>query len=269
MPAATTTTLAEAIARNIAARRRASTDVLTGEPLSQAGLARDMAVTVGLPFTQSTVAAIETGRRHVSAVELVALSMVLRAPISALLDPGDASAVEISDGTYWRPDNLRRVARGDVDDLDEDTGFGTSPQGDEMMRDAFRMIAVLGPVAERQLAEFEERWGLDPSSMSARQHRSIAYADGEVEREATVRIRRACRRLPRFEPREVAGAAWKLWKRSYAEERDRRLDAQAAPDASDRTRVALRGHVVRQLDRELLDEMIRVLGTVERKKRRS
>lgn len=50
---------------------------------------------------------------------------------------------------------------------------------------------------------------------------------------------------------EVARAAWMLWRRSLAEERDARLQV-LAPDASDaRTVQALRGHITRALLKEL------------------
>jgi hypothetical protein len=54
----------------------------------------------------------------------------------------------------------------------------------------------------------------------------------------------------------MSGARWcrtgprparERWGRSLTEERDRRVAAQASPDATPRTRQAVRGHVTREL----------------------
>jgi hypothetical protein len=72
-----------------------------------------------------------------------------------------------------------------------------------------------------------------------------AHADKLADAE-----QKAARRLRTF-PLAVAVAARRRWRRSFTEERDHRVTAQAQPDATPRTLQALRGHVTRAL----LDEL--------------
>jgi transcriptional regulator with XRE-family HTH domain len=80
--------------------------------LSQIDVA-DLARTAGLTWTQETVARVETGRRDVSAGELVALGLALAVPPGDLLDPGGVR-VRLGRSAAWLPGALvRRWADGD------------------------------------------------------------------------------------------------------------------------------------------------------------
>lgn len=221
---------------------------------------------VGVPWTQSTVALIETGRRQVTAVELVALSAVLRTPIASLLAPGADQVVAVGDAT-WTAAFLRRIASGDVENLDDEPREGTYDHPPEIA-DTLRRLKQIAPVAlqtlDALLEDFAAQWELD-TTMSIRQFRAIALAAGPVEREAATRIRRTARRAGirrLITSRDVAAAAWRLWKSSYEDERERRVNEKIALDVTDRSRQAIRGHVARELDREVRDEVRLVLGDV-------
>lgn len=263
--------LARVLARNLAQRRKDCRDPLTGDALSQAGLAQQMAL-AGIPWTQSTVALIETHRRQVTAIELIVISMVLETPVASLLDPGDAETVLVGEST-WSATFLRRVVAGDVENIGDEPSENTYSMPSvlaEKIRGGATAARTLGKIVKAERDAFDSRWGLDLAHMGAHVHRSIFYADSATEREAADRVARLARWEIAVEPRDVAAAGWRLWKCSYEDERERRVAAQAKRNASERTRQALRGHVVRQLDRELLLEMSQVLGVVEKneKKRR-
>jgi hypothetical protein len=224
---------------------------------------------VGVAWTQSTVALVETGRRKVTAVELVALSEVLQTPIPALLDPGDAKNVVVG-LSHWHSDFLRRVLNGDletIDDMPAIDSYTTPPPTAEKLERVWKT----GQLLQELLDEFTAKWGLDDAPLTVRARREIAFPRGTVERDAASRLRRLARLGPfgslwfhaQIEPRDVAAVAWRLWRSSYDDERERRVNQRLRTEAPSRSRQAARGHVVRQLDREVLDEMKRVLGTTQ------
>jgi transcriptional regulator with XRE-family HTH domain len=249
VPEATETPALESVlARNIAARRAAM-------GWSQAALARAMAF-VGVAWTQSTVALVETERRQVRAVESVALSVVLRTTLAALLAPGDDELVKVGD-IRWRASIVCKVATDDLgDNFDEaiaDDIYSTPADLPDTMREIESGFAAA--------QAFADRWGLSAVALP-----TVIGSAGSAEREASSRIRRQARRTgirlqTQPSPLDVAAAAFRLWQSSYDAERERRVSERVAAGASDRSRQAARGHVARKLDRELLDEMVSVLGT--------
>ena len=80
--------------------------------LSQVDVA-DLARTAGLNWSQETVARVETGRRDVSAGELVALGLALRMRPGDLLD-GGAERVRLGKSESWVPGRVVQLwADGD------------------------------------------------------------------------------------------------------------------------------------------------------------
>jgi hypothetical protein len=221
---------------------------------SQGALARAMAF-VGVAWTQSTVALVETERRQVTAIELVAVATVLRTTLASLLASGDDELIEVGD-VRWRGSIVRKVATGDLGDtFDEviaDGIYSEPPDPEDVQQVAAGLAAAQA---------FADRWGLDAFTLSL-----VVRSAGATETEACLRIRRQARRggirlqsLPT--DLDVAAAAHRLWQSNYDDERDRRVNERIAEDASNRSRQAARGHVARKLDRELLEEMVSVIGT--------
>lgn len=265
MPEAKDQSFAEVLARNVAARRTAHIDPYTGKPFSQARLAREVQE-AGLDWTQATVAGVETARRAVTAQELLVLSRVLRTPIPGLLEPGDAVVVVVG-AEAWTADFVRQVARGEVEDLDDSSAeLEGQPSLAEDMKRTSLLIGAKAPLGRPARDDFLAKWGLDWGDMTVRTYKEIVGARGGAESEAASRVgrlawRAGLRRL-QLGPPDVAAVAYRLWTSTYEAERERRVGEQMAADAPDRTRQALRGHVVRQLDQEIFDAMQPVLSSV-------
>jgi transcriptional regulator with XRE-family HTH domain len=67
---------------------------------------------VGLPWSRSTIAAVEAGKRGVDLGEVVLLALVLDAPVSDLLS--GSGAVQLGDGSRVSLSDIRRVLTGDA-----------------------------------------------------------------------------------------------------------------------------------------------------------
>jgi hypothetical protein len=173
----------------------------------------------GLAWTRSTVAAIETGKRKISADELLLLPLILTKatgrPVNlADLFP-DGSAVRITDDAALEPKVVRDVATGKVDDrAAAGWWFGLC-----YTPGSRRFVGL----ARSRLGQLEE-----------------------AEREQEVR---AARQLG-VEPIALVDAAHTLWARGLVEERDRRA-AEAHPGAVGKALDVVRGHVTRTLVDEL------------------
>lgn len=172
----------------------------------------------GLAWTRSTVAAIETGKRKISADELVLLPLILSRATGRPVQLADlfpeGPAVLITDDAALKPAVVRKVANGQVDDR---------AAGGWWYLDCFT------PGSRRTRALATDR---------------IALLESEREQET-----RAARQLG-IEPIALVKTAHALWKRGLVEERDRRA-AEAHPDAEGKSLDIIRGHVTRQLFDEL------------------
>ena len=96
-----------------------------------AGLRQDelaaRARAAGLPWTQATVAGIETGRRQVSAAELVVVPGLLHVGGGELLKAGDDEQIDMEGATVDGAD-LARWAEGQVVTLEApDSSAASSP----------------------------------------------------------------------------------------------------------------------------------------------
>jgi hypothetical protein len=219
----------------------------------------------GFAWTQSTVALIETGRRQVSAEELVALALVLESSLTVLLDTGTANSVMVGD-SEWRADFLRLVVDGRIAEIRETPAidsYASSPTGRNTAEVSAHAYDQFAAQWKAQTTEIIERWGLDRSKLSVGNFNRL-MTPTPAERAATDRIRRAARRGQmrlNIQPRDVAIASWRLWGRFYEEEQEKRVQEQCAPAASARSVQAMRGHVARQLDRQLRNEIVETIGT--------
>ncbi len=211
------------------------------------------ALSLGLDWTRSTVAAIEAGRRVLSIEELLLLPAI----------------VGIGYGAACRLDEL----------------LGVTPQGFEEWRDEpialtpslvvnLREIwpAIMSDAGRADLVNRLPTLGVDalvtvsePASASANALAPTVQraAFGLAERHAADRLG--------VSPLAVSVAAHRLWKRSFSDERDRRVSEQG--DAGPRTLRARRGHVTRSMlteiqstypDLEVLSRRVAELAKAER-----
>jgi transcriptional regulator with XRE-family HTH domain len=167
---------------------------------------------VGLDWTASTVAAVETNRRAVALDEAFLLTMVLECSFADLLD-GDGAA-RLGSRAEVDLETLRQLATGEKGG--EVTGFTTS----ERSRAARE--------AEHELRRLRPLW---PKMTLNDLHRAEEAAEGEAER-------KAARRLG-VDPVTISVIAHRVWGHSLTAERDE----QAGPDAG----AAARGHITRAL----------------------
>jgi transcriptional regulator with XRE-family HTH domain len=202
-----TRTLEEAVGGELKRLRKAS-------GLRQEAIAR-VAQGFGLGWTQPTVAAIESGRRHLTLGELGMLPMIIVNAVGQLAIPG--------------PPYIRL---GRVLDLIPDT--------DEWVR--------VAPGQEAQLKQVRWLFGTLKERVAAMKEREGAVALYEMRRpEGVLFITEAERKVARAlktTPERVSRAAHTLWGHSLDEERDQRTgDAAATPQK--------RGRVTRRLLLEL------------------
>jgi transcriptional regulator with XRE-family HTH domain len=176
----------------------------------------------GLRWTRATVAALEAGRRRLSALETLLLPAVLTygLGINPALDAAaiipERAAVRLPDGTLVEGRTLRGIIRGEV---------STTPW------------AVPGTPEFRQVEAVRTRREARTRIFAQRE------AAGDAEQKAAAKLGRP--------PLQIAVAARKLWGRSLTDERDRRVAEQAPGEVSSRALQALRGHITRALLLEL------------------
>jgi len=192
----------------------------------------------GLPWSRSTVAALEAGTKTMDVLELALLSHALGRPPE-----------------YWL------AGEGLVD-----TKLGTvtvsavrlSFSGKDAWSTIDPTIEFNNPAVRYGIREIPDLWGAQAESdrTFARYERIIprvtrsqlGAAEDAIKGEAE---RKAAHKLSVDNPIELALAAIALWGRSLTEERDARLDREASSDASARALQALRGHVTRRLLEEI------------------
>jgi transcriptional regulator with XRE-family HTH domain len=191
----------------------------------------------GLGWLRSTVAMVETGRRKIDFDEMFVLAIVLSCPIEQLLPAGD-DLIGVSPALSIKASGLRRY-------------LTEAPQSPI-------------PLTEPAIPDSSDARDLTLLVESvSRKTRSVLLNDARSEsvREVASRLSDdAGNRLldpQRVLPIEVAAAAYRLWKRGFNAERDRRVDRDAPNDTTSRTRQALRGHITRKLEGELAEELRR------------
>lgn len=191
----------------------------------------DGALMVGLDWTRSTVAAIEAGRRALSIEEFILLPVI----------------VAIGYGAACRLDELLGVTpQGFQDWRDEPialTRFLTVSLSDVwpvIVSDAGRTNLVnRAPMHEAHMELGTAAAGVGRLTWRANRVRRSAF--GLAEQHAAERLETS--------PLAVSVAAHRLWKRSFSEERDRRLAEKG--EASPRTLQARRGHITRAMLAEI------------------
>lgn len=191
---------------------------------------------LGLTWTASKIAALERGDKALPAEELLLLPLVLtRAgcgrPSLADLLPSGSGAVRLGEATAMPAAVLARVVRGE----EVKTSEVDSPRrarieawieagGPQQVMSTMRGIAAVWPTT---IGDFE----------------AAENAAGDAERIAARRLDAPLS--------AIVAAATATWGRGLTQERDARAAERAGPDATARSAQAARGHVTRELYREL------------------
>lgn len=201
--------LSEALGRKVRAIRTAN-----GKTQGDVAAA---AVGWGLAWAQPIVAALETGRRDLTALELLVLPLVL---------------AEVGGGSHTLAELLE-----DVPDM-----IGT-PNGETLSMEVLRRIAR-GERPQEVAAAWEQFRG------------AVDELDDLLARAARREPERHAARALDVHPARVLRFAYQLWGQGLTEERDARLAARGDGSGDDpRRRQALRGHVTRELLAELRQAM--------------
>jgi transcriptional regulator with XRE-family HTH domain len=235
--------LEEIVRRNIATFRSKAN-------LTQQALADEMLLR-GIAWTRETVAQVETTSRRLGFAEAIAVAACLDIPLARLTATGqDTVAVGESE---WTAAYLGAAIAGTAGDV-------FAPESYAMLRPAVEPPEVATePIPPRRPDELpERRSGLAERRVAEqREPERVASQTGEPAAQAPQRAaERIERRLRlRVTASDVDATAQQLWSRSLDAERERRVtDRHAASGGSMKT---IRGHVSRDLDREIAHEMER------------
>lgn len=229
------------VRRNVAALRSKAN-------LTQQGLADEM-LRRGVPWTRETVAQVETTNRRLGFTEAVGLAACLDVPLARLTATGSPT-VAVGDGE-WSAAYLGAVIAGTAGDIFPPESYAapatvtTAPAPPDEP-----------PVLETETGELpdrrrrERRGDVPPPEPQDRRSTDRAAQGPQKTAE---RIERRLRL--RVTASDVDAAAQHLWSRSLESERERRVtDRHALTGGSLKT---IRGHVSRDLDREIAYEMER------------
>jgi transcriptional regulator with XRE-family HTH domain len=217
--------------------------------LTQQALADEMLLR-GIAWTRETVAQVETTNRRLGFTEAIALAACLDVPVARLAATG-AAAVAVGQ-SEWTTAYLGAAIAGTTGDIFPPESYAShSSRPVEPAAAAAPPSAPIPPdwVPERRSGLPEKRLADAPSD-EARSRRATDVPE-QTQQKTAERIERRLRL--RVTAGDVDNTAQRLWSRSLESERERRVtDRQALTGGSLKT---IRGHVSRDLDRELAHEM--------------
>jgi transcriptional regulator with XRE-family HTH domain len=239
------TNIEDIVRRNVATLRSKAN--LTQQALADEMLAR------GVPWTRETVAQVETTNRRLGFTEAIAVAASLDVPLARLTATG-ADVVAVGD-SEWTTPYLSAAVAGTAGDIFAADSYSYEAAGP--VPPAAPAPPAPSPPAPDRLVDRRGRG-------SSRRRRAEVLPEDEGELVETGRRvpsnQRTAERIERrmrlrVTPNDVDTAAQHLWSRSLESERERRVsDRHARTGGSLKT---IRGHVSRDLDRELAHEMER------------
>lgn len=189
----------------------------------------------GLGWQRGTVASIETGRREVTAAELLLLPLILsRCGVKVTLLDVLAQPAALSSGVVANPEGFRELLHGDELTV---AGRGAGFAIPAVQADLPSVPKVASELVHEIKAQLPGRVRLADIEAAA------TSAKLDAEQKAAVKLGRTAV--------QVAHAAHRLWGRGLTAERDERVAKKVPPDAEARSVQAIRGRVTRSLLAEL------------------
>jgi len=249
MPNEGTTGIEDIVRRNIAALR-------AKEGLTQQGLADEMFLR-GVGWTRETVAQVETTNRRIGLTEAIAAAASLDVPLARLAATG-ADSVAVGD-SRWTTAYLTAAIAGTADDLfPTDSYAAPLPAYHDDPANVWDEVPTRATAPGSSPMELErrrrprERRPADGPPIGGQDVRTPDGAS-DAPQKAAERLERRLRL--RVTAGDVDSTAQRLYSRSLEDERERRVsDRHTLTGGSLPT---IRGHVSRDLDREIAHEMER------------
>jgi len=190
---------------------------------------------VGVMWSSTTVAQIESGTRQLSLDEFLLLPLILRCKISDLIAVEDKNQpIKLGFNTILDPEAVTELV---------------SPKGPQLRDDQIPMLPGLEEKLDPRIKEAISESGLEPTLLSYLKVREGAR--GEAERKAAQTLKWPAVR--------ITALAIRLWSRSLTEERDARAEELASEGKETR---AVRGHITRQLLLEIQNEFYERLEVI-------
>jgi transcriptional regulator with XRE-family HTH domain len=229
------------VRRNVAALRSKAN-------LTQQGLADEMRLR-GVAWTRETVAQVETTNRRLGFTEAVVVAACLDVPVARLTASGSPT-VAVGD-SEWSAAYLGAAIAGTAGDIFPPESYASPAESRVEPQEAAEPGGPPAPV-EAPGRRREDRRVADTNEPEQQGRRSTDRPTQGPQKTAE-RIERRLRL--RVTAGDVDAAAQHLWSRSLESERERRVtDRHALTGGSLKT---IRGHVSRDLDREIAYEMER------------
>jgi len=209
---------------------------------------------LGLGWTRSGVASIETGRRNLSIEDLLLLPLVLRyagiskrdIQLSDLL-PSDDVQVGLSKDFSVKSKHLKMSMSGRSNNMELDMD---NPFGRDLRRVADRWNSADFVGAFRSSQERTKK--LWPGASLSQMIKAERDMDGEAEQKAARRFQAAGLKVG---PKDVSIAAHRLWGMGLTQKRDETVGS----DLPGTSQAAARGHVTRKLLKEI-EPIIKEVG---------
>ena len=243
------TSIEDIVRRNIAALRAKA-------GLTQQALADEILLR-GVPWTRETVAQVETTNRRIGLAEAIAVAACLDVPLARLTATG-AATVSVGD-SRWSAPYLAAAIAGTVGDVFAPESYAVPARlrvEDDRHRWVDDDLPARRPIApgDTPMELERRRRPRDRRPMSAAEPTPVERPtdpESDGPRKAAERIERRLRL--RVTAGDVDTTAQHLWSRSLDAERERRVtERQTVTGGSLPT---IRGHVSRDLDRELAHEL--------------
>jgi len=246
MPNEGTTGVEDIVRRNIATLR-------AKVGLTQQGLADEMFLR-GIGWTREIVAQVETTNRRIGLTEAIAVAACLDVPLARLAATG-ADSVAVGEGR-WTTAYLAAAIAGTAGDVFATDSYAAPLRSyaDDLMPDwdepPARPTAPGGAEPERRRRPRDRR-PVDPSEARPSEDQRPSVEPSDAPQRTAERIERRLRL--RVTAGDVDTTAQHLYSRSLEAERERRVtDRHTLTGGSLPT---IRGHVSRDLDREIAHEM--------------
>jgi hypothetical protein len=232
------------VRRNVAALRSKAN-------LTQQGLADEMLLR-GIAWTRETVAQVETTNRRLGFTEAIVVAACLDVPVARLTASGSPT-VAVGE-SEWSAAYLGAAIAGTTDDIFAPESYASPSARTVEVPDRVETPRRAGgpeEVPDRRRGPGERR-ATDADEPEQRGRRSTDLP-AQTQQKTAERIERRLRL--RVTASDVDATAQQLWSRSLDAERERRVtDRHALTGGSLKT---IRGHVSRDLDREIAHEMER------------